>query len=96
MQRPKWIPRWLHVPQLIVIGFIVWMMVAGENNYVRTKAMSTEVNNLKMEIQAKRDSAIYYERKVQELNTDAETMERIAREQYGMCRESEDVYVVTE
>ena len=32
-------------------------------------------------------------RKVNELNTDRETLERIAREKYGMKRENEDVYI---
>ena len=30
--------------------------------------------------------------KVNELNTDKETLERIAREKYGMKRHNEDVY----
>ena len=33
------------------------------------------------------------ERKTQELNTDKETLEKIAREQYNMKRTNEDVYI---
>ena len=43
-------------------------------------------------IQEQEDSAKYYERKTQELNTDKETLEKIAREQYNMKRTNEDVY----
>lgn len=92
MTRPQWIPRWLSLPLVIVIAFLVWMLVASDNNFVKTHALKEEINTLKAEIKAKQDSAHYYERKVNELNTDAETLERIAREQYGMRKENEEVY----
>ena len=44
-------------------------------------------------IKQNEDSARIYDAKVRELNTDHETLERIVREQYGMKRVNEDVYV---
>ncbi|MBQ0069981.1 MAG: septum formation initiator family protein [Bacteroidales bacterium] len=93
MQRPKWIPRWLNVPFVVFVIFIAWMSIFGENNFRKTHSLKTQINNLKAEIQAKNDSAKYYEAKVRELNTDRERLEKIAREQYGMKRENEDVYI---
>lgn len=56
------------------------------NNYTQ------QINQLKNEIKENRDSAAYYNQKVNELNTDKERLEHIAREKYGMKRLNEDVY----
>lgn len=93
MQRPKFIPRWLNIPFVVFTLFIAWMLICGENNFIKTHALKSQINSLKAEIQAKNDSAKFYEAKVQELNTDRERLEKIAREQYGMKRENEEVYI---
>ncbi|MCF0182029.1 MAG: septum formation initiator family protein [Muribaculaceae bacterium] len=93
MERPKWIPKWLSISLIIVVAFIAWMLMGSENNYMHSKKLMDEINDLKAEIKAKQDSALYYEKKVQELHTDPETLERIAREQYGMRRANEEIYV---
>ena len=83
LRRPKWIPRWLNLPLVIFIVFVVSLLFTGENNYLKINA----------EIKANEDSAAIYNAKVQELNTDRETLEKIAREKYGMKRINEDVYI---
>ena len=34
-QRPKWIPRWLNIPLLIFVAFVVVLLFFGDNNYMR-------------------------------------------------------------
>ena len=92
-KRPSWIPRWLNIPLLIFAGFIVWLLFFGENNYMRINDYKKQINELKSQIKQNEDSARIYDAKVRELNTDPETLERIVREQYGMKRVNEDVYV---
>ncbi|MBR6249457.1 MAG: septum formation initiator family protein [Muribaculaceae bacterium] len=92
-KRPSWIPRWLNIPLLIFAGFIVWLLFFGENNYMRINDYKKQINELKSEIKQNEDSARIYDAKMRELNTDHETLERIVREQYGMKRVNEDVYV---
>ena len=92
-KRPSWIPRWLNIPLLIFAGFIVWLLFFGEKNYMRINDYKKQINELKSEIKQNEDSARIYDAKVRELNTDHETLERIVREQYGMKRVNEDVYV---
>lgn len=96
MERPKWMPKWMSFSLVIFVTFIVWILVGSENNYVKIHDKKDEINNLKAEIKAKQDSAIFYEKKVNELNTDPETLERIAREQYGMRQENEEVYITND
>ncbi len=93
MKRPKWIPKWISWPLLIFVAFIILLLCVGENNYMRIYDYEKQINELKVSIKANEDSAAMYESKTRELNTDRETLERIAREKYGMKRANEEVYV---
>ena len=92
-QRPKWIPRWLNLPFVIFVVFILMLLFFGENNYMRINSYKQQINDLKAEIQNNEDSAHIYEAKLKELHTDRETLEKIAREQYGMKRTNEEVFI---
>ena len=91
--RPKWMPRWLNIPLVIFTAFIVMLLFFGDNNFMRINDYKKRINNLKAEIKANNDSVRIYEVKVQELSTDRETLEKIAREQYGMRRANEEIYI---
>lgn len=92
-ERPKWIPRWLNLPFVIFVAFILMLLFFGENNYMRINSYKQQINDLKAEIKNNKDSAKIYEAKVNELHTDRETLEKIAREQYGMKRTNEEVFI---
>lgn len=91
--RPKWIPRWLNIPLLIFVGFVVVLLFFGDNNYLRISKLRSEINDLKSQIKTNQDSAAIYDAKVNELNTDNESLERLVREKYGMKRTNEEVYI---
>ena len=93
MNKPKWIPKWVSIPLLVVIAFIVVLFFVGDNNFMHMYDYEKQINQLKAEIKANEDSAQIYEAKARELNTDRERLEKIAREKYGMKRTNEDVYV---
>lgn len=92
-QRPKWIPRWLNLPLVIFAVFILMLLFFGDNNYMRINRYKQQINDLKAEIKNNEDSAKIYQAKVNELHTDRETLEKIAREQYGMKRINEEVFI---
>ncbi len=91
--RPKWIPRWLNIPLLIFIAFVVVLIFVGENSFTRTVEYRSQINELKSQIKNLEDSAAMYDAKVNELNTDKETLERLVREKYGMKRINEEVFI---
>lgn len=93
IKRPKWIPLWLSLPFIIFIAFIVMLLFFGENNYREISKQQKEIDKIKAEIKVQEDSAQYYIRKTQELNTDKETLEKIAREQYNMKKTNEEVFI---
>lgn len=88
-----WVRVLLNLPLLIVVGAIVVSIVWGENSYIKRIGYQERIGQLEDEIKQYRDSADFYARKAGELNTDPETLEKIAREQYGMKRDNEEVFV---
>ncbi|MBR1934511.1 MAG: septum formation initiator family protein [Muribaculaceae bacterium] len=93
LHRPKWIPRWLNLPFLFFLAFIVLLLFFGEYNYLRINSLANEIDDLKEQIKEQEDSAAYYTSKLNALNTDKENLERLCREQYGMKRVNEEVYI---
>ena len=93
LERPKWIPRWLNVPLVLVVAFVVTLAFFGDNNYMMTSKFRSQINELKSQIKNNQDSAAAYDAKVNELKTDKESLERLVREKYGMKRTNEEVYI---
>jgi cell division protein FtsB len=93
LKRPKWIPRWVNIPLLIFIAFVVVLVFFGDNSFVRSSKYRKQINELKSQIKNYEDSASAYEAKVNELNTDNESLERLVREKYGMKRTNEEVFI---
>ncbi|MCQ2289972.1 MAG: septum formation initiator family protein [Bacteroidales bacterium] len=93
IKRPSWIPRWMSFTLVVVVAVIAGLFFIGPNNFMRVVELKKEIKELKTEIKANRDSTNIYEAKTRELNTDKVSLERIAREKYGMKRLNEDVYI---
>ena len=93
IKRPNWIPKWLNIPLLIFCAFVVILLFIGDNSFMRSTEYRSRINELKGKIQSLEDSANTYEAKVNELNTDNESLEHLVREKYGMKRINEEVYI---
>ncbi len=89
----KWVRSFLTIPKLLFVAFIVWLTFFSENSCKRKLEYNSQIKELKSEIAANKDSTAIYDAKTEELNTDRETLEKIAREQHGMKRVDEDVYI---
>ena len=90
--RPKWVPAWLSVTFVVFVIFTIWVVFYGDSSYIKSNEYSSQIKDLKHKIKENQDTTKVYEQKLQALNTDVETLERIARENFGMKRENEDVY----
>ena len=91
-ERIKKINYWLII--LIAVG--LYIAFFGEHNYAEIIELEKEIKELKADIKAMKDSCALYELKLQQLETDPETFEKIIREQYQMKRPEEDLYIVKE
>ncbi len=91
--KPKWVPEWVTFTFVVFVIFVVFMLFYGESSYMKSNEYTQQINELKREIKENRDTTRLYQQKIKELNTDKESLERIAREKYGMKHENEEVYV---
>ncbi|MBR5103009.1 MAG: septum formation initiator family protein [Muribaculaceae bacterium] len=91
-KRPNWIPRWLHLPFIVFIAFVVMLLFFGDNSYIKINKLKKEINSLKAEIKVTQDSTRFYDHKISELNTDKETLEKLARERYNMKKDNEEIF----
>lgn len=91
-KRHSWI-RWIKSPILIIIPIAIFLLFYSDNSYLNKTENQEQIDELRAEIKINIDSAAYYEQKAAALDTDRERLEKIAREQYGMKRSNEDVYI---
>ncbi len=89
----KWVKSFITWQKIGFVAFFVWLAFFSENSCKRKLDYNTQIKELKSEIAANKDSTVFYDAKTKELDTDRETLEKIAREQYGMKRVDEDVYI---
>lgn len=89
----RWIPEWLNIKWVIVIGVFIVMIFFSQNSYLKILEYQKTTDELRAEIKKHNDTAQMYREKAHSLATDRETLERIAREQYGMKKEKEDVFI---
>ena len=81
---------------LAVTVFFCWMIFFDNNNFIDRYFYYKDIRKLK-------DKKTYYEQKIKEdrqkldeLKTNADNLEKFAREQYLMKKENEDIYLVDE
>lgn len=81
---------------ILVIAFGVYITFFSDYNYMRVMEYETRIKQLQSEIKTCNDSTEVYRQRLDKLNSDPETMERIVREDYLMKRDNEDIYIVNE
>ena len=78
---------------LLVLGYIIF---SGENTVLRSIEYDRTIDSLRAELEANRDTMLYYRDLNRRLASDHDLMEQVVREQYGMKRTSEDVFIFNE
>ena len=81
---------------VVIVLFSIYITFFSDYNYMRIVEYDAEIKDLKAQIAATKDSFHIYEQKLQSLDSDPETLEKIVREEYHMKRDNEDVYIVKE
>lgn len=89
------IPLFLRNKYLLTsIAFGVWMIFFDKDDLMIQKERSSE-------LQALQESKVHFEKEIekerkfsQELKTNPATIEKFAREKYGMKRDGEDLFIV--
>lgn len=78
---------------IIFIIFILWMFFFDENSYLMHRKFDREIQDLKSTIDFYK-SRIKEDRETIQKLKDSLQLERFAREQYLMKKDSEDIYII--
>lgn len=92
-----WVRRRSHIALILILGLVVVLLFFNEDtSYRLNMEYQDQINELKREIGRCEDSAAYYRARREALMTGTEDLEHIAREEYHMQKNSEDVYLLTD
>jgi len=78
------------------IGFVVWIMFFDDNNLMQHQKNKQELAQLEEQVDFYRQKIEADKRKLHELQTNDENLEKFAREQFLMKKADEDIYVIIE
>ena len=96
----KLITVWKYIRQhkylITIAAFLVIIVFLDENSLIQRQKHQQEINTLKAEIERYRQQFEEDTRKLKELTSNPEAMEKIAREKYLMKRPNEDVFIFGE
>ena len=90
----QWLQRFLSLPTLACLAIVAFLMFYGDNSVKFSIEHDRTIDSLRQELQANRDTMLYYRGLNERLASDPELMEQVVREQYGMKRANEDVFVI--
>lgn len=90
-----WVRRRSHLPVIILgVGVVSLLVFNEETSNEKAKMLNDRIVELKSQIKEAEDSALYYTEARNQLLTNADELENVAREQYGFQLPTEDVYIV--
>lgn len=79
---------------LIVTGFTIWMLFVDEDTFVDYYRNQQRINNLRTEQAELKQSIEHTNRKMKELQSSRENLEKFAREEYFMKKPNEVLFII--
>jgi len=81
---------------IVFVAFVVWIMFFDENNLMQHRQNLAELTQLEAQVDFYKHKIEADKRKLYELQTNDENLEKFAREQFLMKRADEDIFVIVE
>ena len=81
---------------LTILMFFLWLMFFDQNNLLERRKLNNEYDQLLQEREYYMKKIDEDRKRIQELKTDNENLEKFAREQYLMKKDNEDIFVIVE
>jgi cell division protein DivIC len=79
---------------LTLVIFIIWLILLDTNNLIDRYRQVTELRKLRQEKEYLIKKIEDDKKKLRELQTDNDNLEKFAREQYRMKAKDEDLYII--
>jgi cell division protein FtsB len=81
---------------IVTIAFLVWMIFFDHNNLILHFQYRNELNDLNKSKKYYQEQIDKTKKEVELMKSNPKWMEKVAREQYLMKRDNEDVYLIKE
>lgn len=81
---------------IVLVGFIIWIMFFDGNNLMQHRKNLAELEQLESQVEFYKQKIEADKRKLYELQTNDENLEKFAREQFLMKKADEDIFVIIE
>ena len=88
-----WLGKFLPLPTIFCLAVVAYIIFSGDSTVFRSIDYDRSIDSLEHALAAERDTMLYYQNLNSRLAGDPDLMEQVVREQYGMKRASEDVFL---
>ena len=79
---------------IALIAFLIWLLIFDRNSLIDKVKYARTLHELEDERQFYNERIKEDSKRLEELKTDKDNLEKFAREQYYMKRENEDIFVI--
>lgn len=79
---------------VLILGLYAYILFFDDNSYGHIAELNEQIDELRTEIDANRDSMNYYRELNERLKSSPQEIDKVARERYFMQGPNEDVYIV--
>jgi len=79
---------------LTILLFLIWLLLLDSNNLISQFKEMKELNRFRREREYYMNKIEVDRKKLNELKTDDDNLEKFAREQYHMKKPDEDLYII--
>lgn len=80
----------------VILVILVCAFIISDSNIFTRINYDLEIHDLKGQIEYYREKTEEDKKKIEELNSDKDNIEKFARENYKMKRENEEVFIIEE
>jgi cell division protein FtsB len=81
---------------LTALIFFLWLLLFDQNNLVDRKKSTREYNQLLQEKEYYQKKIDEDRKRINELKTNSDNLEKFAREQYLMKKDNEDIFIIVD
>ncbi len=81
---------------VVTLLFLAWLLIFDENNLIAHRRNKERMKVLKEQMEYYKEKIASDNRKIEELRSGRDNLEKYAREQFYMAKPDEDVFIVVE
>jgi len=92
----RWYKILLNKYLIVSVFFIAWMIFFDQNSYFIHKELDKEIKHLEQDKKYYREKLDRESIQIEQMKTNVDEIERVAREKHYLKKENEDVFIIEE